>query len=73
MVSSQKGWKEKQEIRELARIKCKHLLNEARLRYTLCNSEKDYSDLYRWLNKEMEKIQLHQATKYFTSHNKLKD
>ncbi|MCX6306929.1 MAG: hypothetical protein NT040_18335 [Bacteroidetes bacterium] len=68
---SQRGYKKKEEIRENARIECKYLLNEARIRFGTCHGDPDYLNLYRWLNIEIKGLQLLQASAYFQSESKM--
>ncbi|WP_343658871.1 hypothetical protein [Chryseobacterium sp.] len=70
IYSSQKGYKKKEELREQARIECKYLINEAKLKFSHAKSDTDYETIYRWLNQEIRQIQLNQADGYLTAHNK---
>lgn len=71
MYISQRGFKKKEEIRENARIECKYLINEARLKYSFCHSEEDYMKLYHWLNVAVKHLQLAQAESYFQAESKM--
>lgn len=67
---NQKGYKRKEEIREEARIECKYIVNEARIRFSKINDNPDeYEELYRWLNEQTRLLQLSQAKNYFSVHN----
>ncbi|MBK8551864.1 MAG: hypothetical protein IPL53_12675 [Ignavibacteria bacterium] len=65
---SQRGYRQKEQIRETARIECKKLVNEARIRFSICKDQSDYLILYNWLNEEVRRLQLQQAESYFGSH-----
>lgn len=68
---TQKGYKQKEEIREIARIECKHLVNEAIIRFsTIKDNPNDLKNLYMWLNEQVKQLQLCQAKNYFSVHNK---
>ncbi|MFC0426163.1 hypothetical protein [Chryseobacterium scophthalmum] len=66
---NQKGYKKKEELREQARIECKYLINEAKLRFSHAKNDTDYEAIYRWLNQEIRQLQLNQANGYLTVHN----
>ncbi|WP_175621869.1 hypothetical protein [Chryseobacterium schmidteae] len=66
---NQKGYKKKEELREQARIECKYLINEAKLRFSHAKNDTDYEAIYRWLNQEIRQLQLNQANGYLTAHN----
>jgi len=64
------GYKKKEEIREQARIECKFLVNEAKIRFVEVKDDpKAMTELYVWLNQEVKKLQLSQADTYFSVHN----
>lgn len=71
MIVTQRGYKQKEIIRENARIISKSLVYEARIRLSLCKEDKEFADLYLWLNKQIEQIQLNQASGYFTAQQSL--
>lgn len=64
-----KGYKRKEELRENARIQSKFLVDSARIKFAMAKTDADYLDIYQWLNEEIRKLQLNQATEYFTVHN----
>ena len=64
---NQRGYKRKEELRENARIKCKYLLNKAKIDFTQCQTDEDYKNLYYWLNDEIKKLQLYQSSGYFNA------
>lgn len=70
LFSNQKGYKRKEELREDARIHSKFLVNEAKLRFSFAQTDEDYKAIFKWLNDEMLKLQLSQASAYFIVHNK---
>lgn len=69
IYATQKGYKRKEELRENARIQSKFLVDSARIKFTMAKTDADYLDIYQWLNEEVRKLQLNQATEYFTVHN----
>jgi hypothetical protein len=71
MYISQRGYKKKEEIRENARIECKYLVNDARIKYSVCKNDDDYMQLYIWLNSEIKRLQLAQARNYFQAENEM--
>lgn len=67
---TQKGYKRKEEIREEARIECKYLVNEARIRFSQIKDDpKKLEELYIWLNERIKQLQLNQVNSYFSVHN----
>jgi hypothetical protein len=66
---TQKGFKKKEEIRELARIQAKFLVNEAKTRFATAKTDADFETLYKWLNGEIRQLQEKQAGNYFMVHN----
>ena len=67
---TQKGYKRKEEIREDARIECKYIVNEARIRFSNIKDNPDELEkLYKWLNEQIRLLQLSQANNYFSVHN----
>lgn len=69
IYATQKGYKRKEELRENARIQSKFLVDSARIKFAMAKTDADYLDIYQWLNEEVRKLQLNQATEYFTVHN----
>lgn len=70
MYWTQKGYKRKEEIREDARIECKYLVNEARIRFSkIKDNPEELEKLYQWLNEQIRQLQLSQAKNYFSVHN----
>lgn len=67
---NQKGFKEKEIIREEGRIQSKFLINEAKARFAVANNDKDFENIYQWLNNKIKTLQENQSKVYFTSHNK---
>jgi uncharacterized membrane protein len=67
---TQKGFKRKEELREEARIQCKYLVNEAKVRFSISTESSEFESIYRWLNEEIKKLQIEQSNNYFTVHNK---
>lgn len=66
VYSQKKGLKKKEDIRENARIECKHLVNEARMKFVKHqNNDEKLEKLYLWLNNEVKKLQSSQASEYF--------
>ena len=70
LYSNQKGYKRKEELRENARIYSKYLVDNARIKYTLAKTDSDFLEIYQWLSEEVQRLQLNQATEYFTVHNR---
>ena len=70
LYSNQKGYKRKEELRENARIQSKFLVDDARIKFTMAKTDADYLEIYQSLSEEIRKLQLSQATEYFTVHNK---
>lgn len=70
LYMNQKGFKEKEVLREGARIYSKFLVNEAKIRFVQAQTDKDYENIYRWLNEEIKVLQQTQAKSYFSIHNK---
>ncbi|MBL7903979.1 MAG: hypothetical protein JNL22_03055 [Bacteroidales bacterium] len=69
---TQKGYKQKEKSREEARIECKYLVNEARIRFSKNKDNPDELEkLYKWLNEQTRQLQLSQAKNYFAFHNKM--
>lgn len=67
---TQKGYKRKEELREDARIECKYIVNEARIRFSKIKDNPDeLENLYKWLNEQIRQLQLSQAKNYFSVHN----
>lgn len=67
---TQKGYKQKQEIREDARIECKYIVNEARIKFSKIKEDpEELENLYKWLNEQIKQLQLSQAKNYFSIHN----
>ncbi|MBI3220757.1 MAG: hypothetical protein HYZ44_14680 [Bacteroidetes bacterium] len=67
---TQKGYKRKEELREDARIECKYIVNEARIRFSKIKDNPDELEiLYKWLNEQIRQLQLSQAKNYFSVHN----
>lgn len=67
---TQKGYKRKEEIREEARIECKFMVNEARIRFSKSKDDPEaYESLYKWINDQVRQLQLSQAKGYFLVHN----
>lgn len=64
---TQKGFKNKEALRENARIACKHLVNKARIDFASCQTDDDYKKVYYWLNDEIRNLQLSQANGHFVS------
>lgn len=69
IYSTQKGYKRKEELRENARIQSKFLVDNARIKFAMAKTDADYLKIYEWLSEEVRKLQLNQATEYFTVHN----
>lgn len=70
---TQKGYKRKEEIREEARIECKFLINEAKIRFSKVKDNSDeLEELYNWLNEKTRQLQLNQAKNYFSVNNFIK-
>ncbi|MFZ4931545.1 hypothetical protein [Chryseobacterium sp. Mn2064] len=69
LYMNQKGFKRKFELREEARIHSKYLINEAKLRFSVAVQDKEYEDVYRWLNSEIKNLQESQAQSYIKAHN----
>lgn len=69
IYATQKGYKRKEELRENARIQSKFLVDNARIKFAMAKNDSDYLNLYQWLSEEIRKLQLNQATEYFTVHN----
>lgn len=70
LYMAQKGFKQKEQLREDARIRSKYLVNEAKLRFSVAKSDPDFESIYRWLNEEVRALQVSQAGQYFNVHNK---
>lgn len=69
---SQKGYKKKEETREEARIQCKFIVNEAKIRFAAINNNpQEYERLYNWLNEQIHDIQIGQVKNYYSVHNQL--
>lgn len=67
---TQKGYKKKEEIREIARIESKYLVNIAKIRFSKIKDNQDeLENLYNWLNEQVKQLQLSQANIYFSVHN----
>lgn len=67
---NQKGFNKKERIREEARIECKYLVNEAKIRFSKIKDNPDELEcLYKWLNEQTRQLQLSQAKSYFSVHN----
>lgn len=67
---TQRGYKRKEEIREEARIECKFLVNEARIRFSKSKDDPEaLESLYKWINEQVRQLQLRQAKGYFLVHN----
>lgn len=67
---TQKGFKRKEELREDARIECKFIINEARIRFSKIKDDPDeLENLYKWLNEQIRLLQLSQSKGYFSVHN----
>lgn len=69
LYTNQKGYKRKEELREYARIYSKYLVDSARIEFAVAKTDSDFLKLYLWLNEEIKRLQLNQATEYFTIHN----
>ncbi len=70
LLMTQKGYKRKEEIREEARIECKYLVNEARMRFsTVKDNPEELKKLYQWINEQTKRLQLDQAKTFFLVHN----
>jgi high-affinity K+ transport system ATPase subunit B len=70
IYAGQKGLKKKEELREEARIRAKHLVNTAKIRFSTANEDvNEYVNIHNWLNHEMKMLQLQQAQGYFAAHN----
>jgi hypothetical protein len=68
---TQKGFKRKEELREGARIQCKYLVNEAKIKFAASRESADFENIYRWLNEQIQHLQISQAQDYFLVHNNL--
>lgn len=53
---NQNDYRRKEELRENARVYVNHLINEAKARFSGAKDDKDYLDIYQWLNEEINKI-----------------
>ncbi|TRX37817.1 hypothetical protein FNW52_02660 [Flavobacterium sp. ZT3R18] len=69
LYMNNKGFKRKEELREDARIQCKYLVNEAKIRFSTAKENVEFENIYKWLNEEVKKLQLSQANDYFVVHN----
>ncbi|MGG8495818.1 hypothetical protein ACQY1Q_05340 [Tenacibaculum sp. TC6] len=67
---NQKGFKQKEELREMARIECKHLVNKAKIIFSRVKDNPDELEkLYLWLSEQVKQLQMSQARGYFSVHN----
>lgn len=73
VIINQKGFRQLETLREDARIKCKYLVNEAKIKFSTAQSDSDYELIYKWLNEEVRILQLNQANEYYSAQNKLVD
>lgn len=69
LYMNQKGYKRKEELREDARIQCKFLVNEAKIRFSTAKDSREFESIYKWLNEEIKQLQINQANEYFVVHN----
>jgi uncharacterized membrane protein len=69
LYMNQKGYKRKEELREDARIQCKFLVNEAKIRFSAAKDNVEFENIYKWLNEETKQLQLNQTNGYFVVHN----
>lgn len=69
---TQKGYRRKEELRESARIECKYIVDEARIRFSRIKDNPDELEkLYKSLNEQIKQLQLDQAANYFAVHNNM--
>jgi len=68
---TQRGFKKKEELRENARIRCKYVVNKAKIDFTSCKTDEEYKTVYNMLNEECQKLQMDQANGYFVSQDSM--